>query len=89
MRMNIAAGLGGAVGASADDIDEAFVKKFALESSCGGAVADDFAINGGGWPIRVRGVEGVIAVVVVSGLKQEDDHAVVAETIRQVIEEGH
>jgi uncharacterized protein (UPF0303 family) len=34
-------------------------------------------------------VEGVVAVVVVSGLKQEDDHAVVVETIRQVVEEGH
>ncbi|KAJ5460787.1 uncharacterized protein N7458_002339 [Penicillium daleae] len=90
MRMKIAAGLGGAaVGVSAGDIEGAFVRKFALESSSGGAVADEFAIHGGGWPIRVRGVEGVVAVVVVSGLKQEDDHAVVAETIRQVVEEGH
>jgi uncharacterized protein (UPF0303 family) len=36
-----------------------------------------------------RGVYGVVGVVVVSGLKQEDDHAVVVETIRQVIEEGN
>jgi uncharacterized protein (UPF0303 family) len=35
--------------------------------------------------VRVRGVEGVVAVVVVSGLKQEDDHAVVAETVREVV----
>jgi uncharacterized protein (UPF0303 family) len=34
-------------------------------------------------------VEGVIGVVVVSGLKQEDDHQVVAETIRDVIAKGN
>jgi uncharacterized protein (UPF0303 family) len=28
-------------------------------------------------PLRVNGVEGVVAVVVVSGLKQEEDHMVV------------
>jgi uncharacterized protein (UPF0303 family) len=33
----------------------------------------------------VRGVEGVVAVVVVSGLKQEDDHQVVVETVREVV----
>lgn len=88
MRMKVTAGLG--VGtASADEVEAAFVKKYALASSCGGAVADEFAIHGGGWPVRVKGVEGVVAVVVVSGLKQEDDHAVVAETIRQVIAEGN
>jgi uncharacterized protein (UPF0303 family) len=91
MRMKIVAGLGGSGpgAASANEVEAAFVKKFALASSSGGAVADEYAIHGGGYPIRVRGVEGVIGVVVVSGLKQEDDHAVVAETIKQVVEEGN
>jgi uncharacterized protein (UPF0303 family) len=78
--------IGGLVaGASADQIEAAFVKKYAVASANGGAVADEYAIHGGGYPIRVRGVEGVVAVVVVSGLKQEDDHQVVAETIKEVV----
>ncbi|KAJ5495717.1 hypothetical protein N7539_000833 [Penicillium diatomitis] len=95
MRMKMVSGLKAAGGAdasasvSADEIEKAFVKKYALGSSCGGAVADEFAIHGGGWPVRVRGVEGIVAVVVVSGLKQEDDHAVVAETIKELVAEGY
>ena len=90
MRMKMVAGLAGAgASPSAGEIETAFVKKYALTSSSGGAVADEFAIHGGGWPIRVRGVEGIVAVVVVSGLKQEDDHAVVAETIRELVAEGY
>jgi uncharacterized protein (UPF0303 family) len=47
--------------------DEAlFASKFAL-----GINAGQYAIHGGGWPIRVRGVEGIVAVAVVSGLRQE------------------
>ncbi|KAJ5669538.1 hypothetical protein N7462_010608 [Penicillium macrosclerotiorum] len=87
MRMKTVSGL--ATGATANEIEEAFVKKYALASSNGGAVADEYAIHGGGFPIRVRGVEGIVAVVVVSGLKQEDDHAVVAETIKEIIAQGN
>lgn len=72
-------------GATPDEIEAAFVKKYTLASTNGGAVADEYAIHGGGFPIRVRGVEGVVAVVVVSGLKQEDDHEVVAETVKQLV----
>lgn len=72
-------------GASADLIEAAFVKKYSVPSATGGAVADDYAIHGGGYPIRVRGVDGLVAVVVVSGLKQEDDHQVVAETIKAFV----
>lgn len=78
-----------AAGATADEIESAFVRKYAVASANGGAVADEYAIHGGGYPIRVRGVEGLVAVVVVSGLKQEDDHQVVAETIREVIAKGN
>ena len=85
MRMKTVAGLGGGSGVSADAVEAAFVRKYSLASGSGGAVADEYAIHGGGWPVRVRGVDGVVAVVVVSGLKQEDDHAVVAETVREVV----
>lgn len=83
MRMKMVAGLN--TGATADEIEAAFVKKYTLASTNGGAVADEYAIHGGGFPIRVRGVEGIVAVVVVSGLKQEDDHEVVAETVKQLV----
>jgi uncharacterized protein (UPF0303 family) len=83
MRQKTIGGL--AANASADQIETAFVKKYAIASANGGAVADEYAIHGGGYPVRVKGVEGVVAVVVVSGLKQEDDHQVVAETIREVV----
>lgn len=46
--------------------EAAFGAKFALGQSAG-----SYAIHGGGWPVRVRGVEGIVAVVVVSGLRQE------------------
>lgn len=58
----------------------AFAAKYAL-----GARAGEYAIHGGGWPVRVRGVEGVVAVVVVSGLKQEQDHMVVVEAMQEYI----
>ncbi|CDM34563.1 hypothetical protein DTO013E5_5056 [Penicillium roqueforti] len=83
MRQKTVSGL--AANASADQIEAAFVKKYAVPSATGGAVADEYAIHGGGYPIRVRGVDGVIGVVVVSGLKQEDDHQVVAETIQAFV----
>lgn len=87
MRQKTVAGLGAS--ATANEVESAFVKKYAVGSSNGGAVADEYAIHGGGYPIRVRGVEGIVAVVVVSGLKQEDDHQVVAETIREVVAQGN
>jgi uncharacterized protein (UPF0303 family) len=85
MRQKTVGGLRLVTGASADQIEAAFVKKYAIPSANGGAVADEYAIHGGGYPIRVKGVEGIVAVVVVSGLKQEDDHQVVAETVRDIV----
>lgn len=57
----------------------AFREKYGLGNSAG-----EYAIHGGGVPIRVTGVEGVVAVAVVSGLKQDEDHAVVVEAIREL-----
>lgn len=34
--------------------------------------ANNLAVHGGGVPVRVRGVEGIVAVIVVSGLKQHE-----------------
>ncbi|KAG9242722.1 hypothetical protein BJ878DRAFT_535712 [Calycina marina] len=62
------------------DGDEiAFREKYGLGNSAG-----EYAIHGGGVPIRVTGVEGVVAVVVVSGLKQDQDHSVIVEVIRNL-----
>ncbi|PYH45019.1 DUF967 domain protein [Aspergillus saccharolyticus JOP 1030-1] len=71
-----------------DGVEAAFVQKYALRSSNGGAVADDYAIHGGGFPVRVRGVDGVVGVIVVSGLKQEDDHQVIVDVVREFILQG-
>ncbi|RAK82239.1 Clavaminate synthase-like protein [Aspergillus fijiensis CBS 313.89] len=70
-------------------VEATFVRKYALRSSNGGAVADDYAIHGGGFPVRVRGVDGVVGVIVVSGLKQEDDHQVIVDVVREFISQGH
>ncbi|KAJ6438823.1 hypothetical protein O9K51_08224 [Purpureocillium lavendulum] len=59
--------------------ERAFADKYALGPERAGA----YAIHGGGVPLRVRGVEGVVAVVVVSGLKDFEDHGVVAEVVRK------
>ena len=57
--------------------DKAFAERYVL-----GPCAGEYAINGGGVPVRVRGVEGVIAVIVVSGLSQEEDHQVAIEALQ-------
>jgi uncharacterized protein (UPF0303 family) len=57
--------------------EQKFREKFLL-----GEQAGTYAIHGGGVPIRVRGVEGIVAVAVVSGLKQEEDHMAVVEALK-------
>jgi uncharacterized protein (UPF0303 family) len=44
-----------------------------------------YAVHGGGFPVKVKGVEGVVGVIVVSGLTQEDDHAVIADSVKQYL----
>ncbi|KIW72136.1 hypothetical protein PV04_00356 [Phialophora macrospora] len=63
--------------------DEAeFARKYALGM---GPEAGSYAIHGGGVPVRVKGVEGIVGVVVVSGLKQEEDHMVVVEALEEFV----
>lgn len=57
--------------------EDKFRAKFGLSREEGGR----YAIHGGAVPIRVAGVEGVVAVVVVSGLKQHEDHGVIIDVI--------
>jgi len=49
--------------------------------------ANSYAIHGGAVPIRVPGVEGIVAIVIVSGLAQEEDHGVIADVIKSNWEE--
>ncbi|PNP39807.1 hypothetical protein TGAMA5MH_08326 [Trichoderma gamsii] len=58
-------------------------KLFAGKFGLGPSEAGQYAIHGGAIPIRVEGVDGVVGVVVVSGLKQHEDHGVIAEVIRE------
>lgn len=53
------------------------------------AVVDDaeYACHGGGFPVRVTGVEGVIAAVVVSGVPQCDDHAIAVKGVEETLRE--
>lgn len=62
--------------------EPSFAAKYGL-----GGDAGSYAIHGGGWPVRVRGVEGIVAVVVVSGLKQEQDHGIIVQTASEMLEE--
>lgn len=44
-----------------------------------------YAVHGGGFPVKVKGVEGVVGVIVVSGLAQEDDHCVIVDGIQEYL----
>lgn len=61
--------------------EEAFRKKYMLGESAG-----QYAIHGGAVPVRVKGVEGIVGVIVVSGLKQHEDHQAVVEGLEEFLE---
>jgi uncharacterized protein (UPF0303 family) len=46
--------------------------------------SDDYACHGGGFPLLIKGV-GCVGAIVVSGLKQDEDHALVVASIRTMI----
>ncbi|KAH9211515.1 DUF336 domain-containing protein [Leptodontidium sp. 2 PMI_412] len=60
--------------------EELFKSRFQL-----GEQAGEYAIHGGGFPVRVQVVEGPVAAVVVSGLAQEEDHQVVVECLQVLL----
>ena len=64
-----------------EGVEKQFAGKFDL-----GPRAGDYAIHGGGVPVKIQGFEGPVAVVVVSGLKQEQDHMVVIEGFETCIQ---
>ena len=47
----------------------------------------EYAPHGGGFPLRVRGT-GVVGVVLVSGLPQQDDHALIVEALEAFLAAG-
>ncbi|GAA6008728.1 hypothetical protein JCM11491_003413 [Sporobolomyces phaffii] len=48
----------------------------------------DYACHGGGYPLRVKGVEPIVAVIVVSGLTQEEDHQSIVDVLEKFIQDG-
>lgn len=66
-------------------LEAMFAQGRGLKSAVPGGVPDDYAIHGGGFPIRVVNVDQVVGVVVVSGLKQEHDHQVIVDVIKDFL----
>lgn len=52
-------------------------------------LGEDYAAHGGGFPLRVKGMEvAPVGVVVVSGLKQEDDHQLIVDALGRLINQS-
>ena len=49
-----------------------------------GLAFQEYSAHGGAVPVRVAGV-GIVGVVTVSGLAQQDDHALVVEALRELV----
>jgi hypothetical protein len=49
-----------------------------------GLLSADYADHGGGFPIAVRGI-GVIGIVIISGLAQQDDHVAIVGVLCSVL----
>ncbi|KAI0751659.1 hypothetical protein C8Q80DRAFT_1268859 [Daedaleopsis nitida] len=60
--------------------EDRFSAKFML-----GERAGEYAIHGGGFPVRVKNVEGVVGVIVVSGLTMQEDHEAIVEVIEEYL----
>lgn len=50
-----------------------------------GISESEYAFHGGGFPIRVHGVEGILGVIVVSGLRQDQDHLMIVDVLKEYI----
>ncbi|KAJ1027739.1 hypothetical protein NDA13_003194 [Ustilago tritici] len=52
-------------------------------------LGEDYAAHGGGFPLRVKGMDvAPVGVVVVSGLKQEDGHQLIVDALAKLIEQS-
>lgn len=69
------------LGVGPADLEAAFAKKFAIDPA-------SYVLSGGGFPIRVRGVEAPVAIASVSGLFMEHDHQVIVEAIEELVQQG-
>jgi uncharacterized protein (UPF0303 family) len=65
------------------DNEKIFAEKYMLGETAGG-----YAIHGGGVPVRLKGVKGVVGVIIVSGLKQEEDHQCIVEALQMFLGEN-
>ncbi|GAA5830854.1 hypothetical protein JCM5353_000591 [Sporobolomyces roseus] len=52
------------------------------------APESEYACHGGGFPLRVKGVEPIVGVVIVSGLTQEEDHQSIVDVLEKFIQDG-
>ncbi|MCZ9883449.1 heme-degrading domain-containing protein [Arthrobacter sp. B2a2-09] len=61
---------------------EARLSSAGIDPVATGWLGADYAVTGGSFPVRVRGV-GVVAAVTTSGLSSKEDHDLIVEGIRQ------
>ncbi|MFK4296388.1 uncharacterized protein (UPF0303 family) [Arthrobacter sp. GAS37] len=61
---------------------EARLSSAGIDPIATGWLGADYAVTGGSFPVRVRGV-GVVAAVTASGLSSQEDHDLIVEGIRQ------
>ncbi|MGM7776073.1 heme-degrading domain-containing protein [Arthrobacter sp. KNU-44] len=61
---------------------EARLSSAGIDPVASGWLGADYAVTGGSFPVRVRGV-GVVAAVTASGLSSQEDHDLIVEGIRQ------
>jgi len=59
--------------------DRAFAAKYGLSNA-------EYGMDGGGWPVKVRGVEGVVAVIVISGMLMAQDHQSIIQIVQEYLD---
>lgn len=67
---------------SSSALVEARLSSAGIDPVASGWLGADYAVTGGSFPVRVRGV-GVVAAVTASGLSSQEDHDLIVEGIRQ------
>ncbi|MDQ0209452.1 hypothetical protein BMF89_08840 [Arthrobacter sp. SRS-W-1-2016] len=67
---------------SSSALVEARLSSAGIDPVASGWLGADYAVTGGSFPVRVRGV-GVVAAVTASGLSSQEDHDLIVEGIRK------